>query len=101
MSVEGDPNGTANGAGKTSKGKAQKQRVAKPAVIITELPYQTNKASPTTLINLFPAHYGRHAFLIVLPECRQHVANLGTVYGLLSSSIVHGLRTDPQRRDTV
>ena len=46
--VEGEQLSPANGSpsGKTSKTKAQKRRTeAKPAVIITELPYQTNKAS--------------------------------------------------------
>lgn len=57
--VEGEPteaDGTATGAhangspaGKTGKGKGQKRRDTKPAVVITELPYQTNKVSPRAL----------------------------------------------------
>lgn len=55
VAIEGDAvegSSTANGipqngtpAGKAGKGKAQKRRDTKPAIVITELPYQTNKVS--------------------------------------------------------
>lgn len=59
VTIEGDTAGNGNGsgsdgttsvkAGKTARGKTQRKRSGegKPAVVITELPYQTNKVCNT------------------------------------------------------
>lgn len=73
---------TSNRAGKGSKGKTQRKRSGegKPAVVITELPYQTNKVcSAWTLSACWDFRGGQASWLAAISKIGDSVHNAGVI----------------------